>query len=181
MTTRDLSHIALFAAVTAALGLAPAIAVPLVPVPITAQTLGLMLAGSILGARKGALSQLVFVVLVAVGLPLLAGGRGGLGVLLAPGGGFVLGFPLGAWVVGLLTERMWTSYSLARALIANVVGGILAVYAIGIPYLALLGDLSLAQAAAGSAAFLPGDTLKAVLAALAAVTVRRAYPILRPA
>lgn len=179
MSTRDLAHVALFAAVTAALGLAPAIPLPFLPVPITAQSLGPMLAGSVLGARRGALSQLTFLVLVAAGLPLLAGGRGGLGVFLGPSGGFLLGFAAGALVVGLLTERFWDSYDLPRALAANVVGGIGVVYALGIPVLAVLGDLSLGQATVGSLAFVPGDLVKAGTAAVVAVTVRRAYPVLQ--
>lgn len=180
MKTRDLAYIALFAAITAALGLAPPVPVPVIPVPITAQTLGVMLAGSILGARRGGLSQLAFVGLVAAGLPLLAGGRGGLGVLSGPSAGFVLGFPVGAFVVGWLTERMWAGYDLKRALAATIGGGVLAIYAIGIPFLALRGGLSLAQATVGSLVFLPGDLLKAVIAAGAAVTVRRAYPVAQP-
>ena len=78
MKTKDLAYIALFAAITAVLGLVPAVQVG--PVPITAQTLGVMLAGSILGARRGFLSQLLFLVLVAIGLPVLPGGGGGLAV-----------------------------------------------------------------------------------------------------
>ena len=83
MKTKDLAYIALFAAITAVLGLLPAIPVPAVPVPITAQTLGVMLAGAVLGARRGFLALLLFLVLVAVGLPVLAGGRGGLAVFAA--------------------------------------------------------------------------------------------------
>ena len=72
MKTRDLVHVALFAAILAALGLMPPLLLPFIPVPITAQTLGVMLAGSILGARKAFLSLVLFHVLVAAGLPLLA-------------------------------------------------------------------------------------------------------------
>jgi biotin transport system substrate-specific component len=180
MSTRDLAYLALFAAVTAALGVLPAVALPFVPVPVTAQTLGPMLAGSVLGARRAGLSQLVFVVLVAAGLPLLAGGRGGLGVFAGPSGGFVLAFPIGAFVVGLVTERFWKRYTLARALVATVSGGILAVYAVGIPYLAVMGDLTVAEAAVGSLAFVPGDLVKAAVASSVAVTVRRAYPVMEP-
>lgn len=180
MTTKDLARVALFAAVTAALGLIPPIVVPVVPVPITAQTLGLMLAGAILGARKAAASQLVFVVLVAAGLPFLAGGRGGLGVLLGPSGGFVLAFPVGAFVVGWITQQWWDRFSLWRAGVATMAGGVVGIYAIGVPYLALVGDLSLRQALIGSLVFLPGDILKAGLAASVAATVRRAYPIAVP-
>ncbi|HEX8434993.1 biotin transporter BioY, partial [Archangium sp.] len=88
MKTRDLVHVALFAALVAALGLMPPLMLPFIPVPITAQTLGVMLAGSTLGARKAGLSLLLFQVLVLAGLPLLAGGHGGLAVLPGPTGGF---------------------------------------------------------------------------------------------
>ncbi|WP_338518407.1 biotin transporter BioY [Erwinia aphidicola] len=71
-------YIALFAAITAALGLFPAFSLPVIAVPITAQTLGPMLAGAIAGAKRGALALVLFVLLVAIGLPLLAAG-GGLG------------------------------------------------------------------------------------------------------
>ena len=64
------------------LGLIPPIALSITPVPITLQSLGVMLAGGLLGSRLGALSQLVFLLIVGVGAPLLAGGRGGLGVFL---------------------------------------------------------------------------------------------------
>ncbi|WP_230048946.1 biotin transporter BioY, partial [Erwinia aphidicola] len=79
MSTRDIVYIALFAAITAALGLFPAFSLPVIAVPITAQTLGPMLAGAIAGAKRGALALVLFVLLMAIGLPLLAGGRGGLG------------------------------------------------------------------------------------------------------
>ncbi|WWH76667.1 biotin transporter BioY [Erwinia aphidicola] len=84
MSTRDIVYIALFAAITAALGLFPAFSLPVIAVPITAQTLGPMLAGAIAGAKRGALALVLFVLLVAIGLPLLAGGRGAWGFSLAP-------------------------------------------------------------------------------------------------
>ena len=65
-----------------------------------------MLAGGILGARKGLLAVLVFLVLTTAGLPLLAGGRGGLGVWAAPSAGYLVGWLVGAWVIGLLTARI---------------------------------------------------------------------------
>ncbi len=180
MSARDLSYIAMFAALVAVLGLFPPVAVPIVPVPITAQTLGVMLAGSLLGARRGALSLVAFLALVAVGLPVLSGGRGGLGVFAGPSGGFLLAWPLGAAAIGLLTERLWPGYSLARALLANAVGGILVIYAVGVPFLAAVADLTLAKAAAGSLAFIPGDLVKVAVASAVAVTVQRAYPVLQP-
>jgi len=182
MKISDIVYIALFAAITAVLGLAPPVTLPVVPVPITAQLLGVMLAGSILGAWRGGLALLLFIALVGAGLPLLAGGRGGLGVLLfSPSAGFLLSWPIAAFVIGWLTERAWAQFNFARALAINVVGGIGVVYALGIPGVALMGDLTLAQAAAGSAIFIPGDIIKAVVAALAAVFVRRGYPLIERA
>jgi biotin transport system substrate-specific component len=182
MRVNDIVFIALFAAITAALGLAPPITLPVIPVPITAQTLGVILAGSILGAWRGGLALLLFIALVAAGLPVLSGGRGGLGVLLfSPSAGFLLAFPVAAFVIGWLTERVWRRFDLLRAFLINVVGGVGVVYAIGIPGVALIGDLSLVQAAAGSAVFIPGDLIKAGIAALAAVFVRRGYPLIEGA
>jgi biotin transport system substrate-specific component len=103
MKSRDLAYIALFAAIVAALGLLPPVPVPGIPVPITAQTLGVMLAGSVLGARRGGLALLVFLAVVAVGLPVLSGGRGGLGVFVGPSAGFLYSWPLAAFVIGAAT------------------------------------------------------------------------------
>lgn len=178
LSTKDLSYIAIFAALVAALGLFPPIPVPVIPVPVTAQTMGVMLAGSILGSKRAGLSMLVFLALVALGIPALAGGRGGLGVFAGPSGGFLIGWPIGAFVIGLLTESSWDRYTVTRGVAFNVVGGIGAVYAVGIPWLAAMTDVALYQAAAASAAFLPGDAVKAVAAAWVAVAIRRAYPLI---
>jgi biotin transport system substrate-specific component len=168
---KALVRAALFAALIAALGLLPPIPVPVIPVPVTAQTLGVMLAGAVLGPRRGALAVLIFLGAVLLGFPLLAGGRGGLGVLAGPGAGFLLGWVAGAFVTGLLSGK-----SLPRLILACLVGGIGAVYVIGVPWMALAADLSLGQALVASAAFLPGDILKAGLAAFAARAVQRGLP-----
>ncbi len=180
MKTRDLVHVALFAALVAVLGLLPPLALPFIPVPITAQTLGVMLAGSILGARKALLSLLLFHVLVAAGLPLLAGGNGGLAVYVGPTGGFFVGFLPAAFLIGWLTERAWTRLSVPLAFAINVLGGICVLYAVGIPWLAVAAKLPLAKAALGSLAFVPGDCVKAAIAASAAVTLKRAWPLIQP-
>lgn len=180
MKTRDLVHVSLFAALVAALGLMPPIPLPFVPVPITAQTLGVMLAGSVLGARKGFLSLLLFQALVAAGLPLLAGGNGGLAVLAGPTGGFFAAFSPAALVVGFLVERTWARLTVPRAFLCNALGGVVLVYLVGIPWLAAVAGLSLGQAALGSAAFLPGDMFKAAVAASVAVTLKRAFPLIEP-
>jgi biotin transport system substrate-specific component len=174
----DLALVAVFAALIAALGLPG----PLHPfggqVPITAQTLGVMLAGSVLGARRGALAVLTFLVLVAAGLPLLAGGRGGLGVFAGPSAGFLIGWVPGAWVTGRLVELARHRFMLGWAVLANLAGGVLVVYALGIPVMAERVGLSLLGALRASWVFVPGDVVKAVLAALVAQGVHRGYPVL---
>jgi biotin transport system substrate-specific component len=179
LTTRDMVHIALFAAIMAALGLLPPIPVGFIPVPITAQSMGVMLAGSILGAKRGGLAILLFLALVAVGLPLLAGGRGGLGVFFGPTAGFLISWPIGAFVTGWLTERFWKRLGFAHLLGACAAGGIFVVYVIGIIGLSLIAGLPLEKAAAGSITFIPGDLVKAVIAAFVARTVNRSYPVIR--
>jgi biotin transport system substrate-specific component len=175
--TKDLAYIALFAAITAVLGLVPALQVG--PVPITAQTLGVMLAGSVLGARRGFLSQLLFLALVAVGLPVLPGGGGGLAVFAGPTAGYLISWPIAAFVIGLLTERVWDRYNVAWGVLANVLGGIVVVYAIGVPVLKAVAGLPWTDALwFGAAVFIPGDLVKAVLAAVIAAQVRRSYPVI---
>ncbi|MCI1207729.1 MAG: biotin transporter BioY [Microbacteriaceae bacterium] len=181
LTTRDLARIAVFAALLAVLGLIGPIPVPGLPVPVTAQTLGVMLAGTVLGAKRGTASVVLFILLVLIGLPLLSGGRGGPGVLLAPTAGYLVGWIPGVVVTGLIAHagtrlRWW------RVLLGAIVGGVLVVYAFGIPGTALLGHIPLRAALIGALAFIPGDILKAILATLITLAVWRAAPdVLAPA
>ncbi|CAA9324217.1 MAG: Substrate-specific component BioY of biotin ECF transporter [uncultured Nocardioidaceae bacterium] len=180
LTSRDLALVAVFVGVMAALGLVPAFYPFGAAVPITAQSLGVMLAGAVLGARRGALSMVVFVVLVAAGLPLLAGGVGGLGMFATPRAGFLLGFPAAAYVVGRLTERHGPAYPLAWGVIANVVGGILVLYVFGILGIMAVAQVGIDKATTLVAIFIPGDLLKAVVAGLVARGVHAGYPGLLP-
>lgn len=180
LTAQDLARIAVFAALIAVLGLPGTIFVFGGAVPITAQTLGVMLAGSVLGARRGFLACLTFVVLVAAGLPLLAGGRGGLGVFAGPTAGYVLAFPLAALGIGWVWERLprHDALGLALGLAANVGFGMALVYAVGAPVQAWRTHTNLAVALlTGVVVFLPGDAVKAVVATLVARLVHRAYPV----
>ncbi|WP_402464532.1 biotin transporter BioY [Isoptericola aurantiacus] len=171
----DAARVATFAALIAVLGLPGSISLFGNAVPVTLQTLGVMLAGAILGARRGALAVVTFLALVAAGLPLLAGGRGGLGAFAGPSAGYLVGFVAGAYVTGLLVERL-RRVTFLGVLGAAVVGGIAAVYAVGLPVQALVTGLPLAQTAALSAVFLPGDLLKALACAAITVGVARSYP-----
>ena len=123
---RNIVYIALFAALIAVLGLVPRIELA-AGVPITAQSLGVMLCGTVLGSRRGALAVLLFVALLAVGLPLLSGGANLWAVWGTPRIGFVIGFPFAAFVAGWVMERTTLSVGFAGfagALIGGMVVGI---------------------------------------------------------
>ncbi|WP_037449973.1 biotin transporter BioY [Skermanella stibiiresistens] len=179
MVVKHVVHIALFAAIVAALGLMPPIPLPVIPVPITAQSMGAMLAGSILGARRGGLALVVFIALVMIGMPILSGGRGGFGVFMGPTAGFILSWAVAAFMIGHLTERSWSRLTLARLIAFNVLGGIVVVYGIGIAWLSLVSGVPIDKALYGSAVFIPGDIVKCVLASMIAMTVKRSYPVIR--
>lgn len=171
---RNLTHIALFAALIAVLGLVPKIDLA-AGVPITAQSLGIMLCGTVLGARRGALAVLLFLALVAAGLPLLSGGRGGLGVFAGPSVGYLVGFPVAAFVTGWLMERTTLSTGLAAGA-ASVIGGIGLLYVFGIGGMALMLGVTPTEAAFLGMAFLPGDIVKAVLAGMVTQSLARMRP-----
>ncbi len=174
---KTVARVALFAALIAALGLIPQITIPLAGgVPITAQTLGVMLAALILGPWRGALAILVFIAVVALGAPLLAGGRGGLGVFVGPTVGFLIGWPVAAIVIGLLYRTCLRSGPMLAGVIASVIGGILVLYAFGVVGLAIVAEMSLLKALTAVLIFIPGDILKAVIAAYINREVRRARP-----
>ncbi|GLI28541.1 biotin transporter BioY [Agromyces rhizosphaerae] len=175
-TVRDLAQIAVFAALIAGLSLPGAIPIGSLGVPITLQTLGVMLAGAILGPRKGTLAVTTYVVLALIGLPILPGGRGGLGVFVGPTGGYLLGFILGAFVIGWCTARLLPRYRILPALLVTAIGGIVAIYLIGIPWTAVSVGIPLDVAALGALAFIPGDLIKVVATVLVAAAVHRAWP-----
>ncbi|MFI6501256.1 biotin transporter BioY [Nonomuraea typhae] len=176
----DLARVSVFAALIAVLGLPGSLNVFGNAVPITLQTFGVMLAGLILGTWRAALAVIVLLVLVAVGFGLLAGGRGGLGVFAGASAGYLIGWIPGAAVTGWIAERGGAKPGLVRLLAAALVGGIGVIYLLGVPVQALVTGLPLWATLVGSAIYLPGDLLKAVLAALVARGVQRAYPAAAP-
>lgn len=183
MSTRDLVLAALFTAIIIVLGLIPPVPLAFLPVPITAQSMGVMLAGCIIGAKRGALAYVFLVILVAVGLPVLSGGRGGLGVLMGPTAGYIFGWIVGTCVTGIVAQKVVREgqsavQQLGGFLLASVIGGIVVVYAFGMPWLSFINGTPLDTVVKGSVVFLPGDILKAVIAALAARAVMVGYPLL---
>ncbi|MDR0959829.1 MAG: biotin transporter BioY [Propionibacteriaceae bacterium] len=178
-TAKDVALIALFAAFICVLGLTPRIALPFLPTPFTIQTLGVLLAGGVLGAHRGAWATALFLVLVAVGLPVLPGGVGGIGMLAGPTAGFLWTYPAGAWVTGMLVERWWRKLSWLRGFVAAVAGSV-AVYPLGHAWIAVTTGMSATTASWSWVVYLPGDLIKSALAASVIVTMKRAYPLLDP-
>ena len=178
MSGRDLALVAAFAAFIVVLGLPGALFAGS-PVPITLQTLGVMLAGALLGWRRGLMAVLVVIALCAVGLPVLAGGRGGLGVFAGPTAGFLLGWAPAVAVTGFLVERA-RRLSALRLFAAILLGGIGVLHVFGIAGMMARAGLTLSAAVLADAAFLPGDLVKVLLATFAAATVHRAMPDLLP-
>lgn len=177
---RAIVRIALFAAIIAALGLLPKFDLPLLPgIPVTAQTLGVMLAGIFLGARNGALAVLLFLFVVALGAPFLSGGRGGLTVFYGPSVGYLAGWVIGAFVCGAIMQHVKVEPKWLRAWLAAFIGGLVVVHAFGIAGLAWKANLALQQAAMLDLAFVPGDMLKTIAAAMIAVAVLRSIPSFR--
>ncbi len=146
-------------------GLTAQVEIPLWPVPLTLQTLGVFFTGAVLGGRRGALALLLYLAEGAAGLPVFAGGASGGTHVLGPTGGYLAGFVFAAGVVGLLAERGWDR-QLVWTMLAMVVGN-LVVYAFGVAWLSIfLSDIGTALIQ-GMLVFMPGDLVKIAIAALA--------------
>ncbi|WP_163850024.1 biotin transporter BioY [Pseudooceanicola aestuarii] len=172
---RNLVLVALFAALIAVLGLVPPLTL-ISGVPISAQSLGVMLAGCVLGSKRGALAVLLFLALVAIGLPVLSGGRGGLGVFASPTAGFLVAFPIAAFVTGCVCELWTRPRPEIPAFAGCLLGGIVVMYAIGTIGMMLTLDLTFPKAAALNLPFIPGDLVKAAIAAFLTGAIWKARP-----
>ena len=176
MTSGDLTQAAVFAALIAALGLPGTISIGPSGVPITVQTLGVMLAGAILGPRKGALAVGLFAILAIAGLPILAGARTGLVSLASPTAGFFVGWLPAVIVIGALTATMMPRYKVFWGIVFNIAGGMVVIYAFGTVGLMIRTDLSWWAALSTNGIYVAGDIAKAVLTAFVAAQVHRARP-----
>lgn len=181
-TGTDVALIAAFAALIAVCAILPAIRVA-GPVPITLQTFAVLLSGAVLGARRGALAVLLYLAVGAAGLPVFSGGAAGLGVFAGPTAGYLIGFPIAAFLCGLLVRRI-PRRRMAPAVPAVFVAGLLssavAIHTLGMTGLVLRADMTWGQAFATDAVFWIGDVIKNVAMAVTAVAVHRAFPDLLP-
>jgi biotin transport system substrate-specific component len=133
-----------------------------------------MLCGTVLGAKRGALAVLLFLV-VGLIVPVFPGFTTTWQKIQSPSIGYVVGFPIAAFVAGLITQN--TKLALFPAAFAGaLIGGIAVLYAFGIPGMAYMLDKPLPDMAMAAAAFLPGDLIKAVLAALITKSIAQMRP-----
>ena len=169
---RKLVYTALFAALTA---VGAFLRIPMGYSSVTLQYLFTAMAGLLLGRRWGALSQVVYVLLGLVGLPIFTMG-GGFGYVFQPTFGFLLGLIPAAWVVGAVTGESLDPKRMALASLA----GLAALYAVGMPYMALIlnaymgKDMTFSALLwAGMPPYLPGDAVKIIVAAGVCPVLRR--------
>ena len=161
---RDVILIVLGALFVAALAQVE-IPLPFTPVPITGQTFGVLLVGAALGSKRGAASLTAYLAMGVFGLPFFAGGAHGMEIVLGATGGYLIGFVVAAYVIGLLAER-GLERSVRTSLLPFFVGTVI-IYTCGVAWLTvLLGSFSKAVAA-GLLPFLVGDAIKLVAASLA--------------
>jgi biotin transport system substrate-specific component len=148
--------------------------IPIGPVPMVLSTLFVLLSGLLLGSRWGLISMGIYLLIGAMGIPVFAGGKGGIAHFFGPTGGYLLGYVLSAWITGFISER--SRGSAALDVIAILVGS-LAVYWIGVPWLKIMMKMSWTKTfAAGMIPFLIGDAVKGTAAFILARSTR---PMLR--
>jgi len=160
----QMTLISLFAALTA---VGAFISIPLYPVPLTLQTLFTLLAAMTLGSVMGMSSQIIYVLLGVIGLPVFAGFKAGIGILFGPTGGFLIGFIISAYVIGKIieakNEKNFFYYFLAG------LSGMIIIYITGITQLSLVTGIGVKKALiVGMFPFLPGDILKIIAASFIA-------------
>lgn len=168
--TLDLSVCALFVALSAVLS---QITIPIGIVPINLTHISVFLAAGLLGSRYGTFSQIGYVFLGMVGLPVFTGFNGGLGVIFSPTGGFIFGYLACTFITAYIIERFGSSF---KVLIPAMYAGWLVTYALGVPwFMAVTGTNSVTAAiSACMLPFLPGDLAKTVLSA---ILINRLRPV----
>lgn len=175
----DLALVSAFAALIAVCAILPAIKVGAGIVPITLQTFAVLLAGAVLGARRGFLAVLLYIAAGAAGLPVFSGGASGLAVLTGPTAGYIAGFPLAAALCGFLVERLprrQAATNVPLVFLSGLVSSALFIHTLGMAGLVLRVDLTWAQAFDIDKVFWVGDALKNLAMALVATAVHRAFP-----
>ncbi|MCG0275248.1 MAG: biotin transporter BioY [Thermosediminibacteraceae bacterium] len=167
----DITYCALFAALTAVLSYIR-IPLPFSPVPVTLQTLAVMLAGSLLPPKTAFLCMVVYISMGIAGLPVFSAGAAGLGALIGPTGGYIMSWPIAAYIIAFMLRKRNPTFLML--ILSNILGGIIVVYTAGTFYLALITDMDITAAVtAGALPFIPGDLLKVLAASLLSSSLRK--------
>lgn len=171
LSTRALIQCSMFAALTAVLSQI-AIPLPFTPVPINLATLAVLASGAILGAKSGAISQIVYMILGACGIPVFAQMTAGIGIILGPTGGYIIGYVAAAFVAGFITDRYNTSFI---AYPVAIMLGTMSCYAFGtVWFMAVTGNSFVPSLIMCVIPFIPGDVLKIIATSLLASRLRPA-------
>jgi biotin transport system substrate-specific component len=174
LKAQDIVIVALFSTLTA-IGSFIHVLLPFNPVPITLQTLFTYMAGALLGSYLGALSQLIFILVGVSGLPVFAGGNAGLSVLIGPTGGYLVGFIVGAFTIGMMTE-VKNNNGFLWLLMCMMVGTTI-IYTFGVVQLMNWMKIDLETAVfMGVLPFIAGGLLKMLVATLTIHRIRRKLP-----
>ncbi|ANZ32719.1 biotin transporter BioY [Staphylococcus carnosus] len=166
MTTKHITFTAIMTAIIALLGLVPPIPLPFMPVPIVLQNIGIFLAGILLGKKYGTISVIVFLILAACGLPVLSGGRGGIGLFAGPSAGFLFLYPVVAFLIGWYRDRTIERINFIKIFIPVIIAGVLLLDIAGTLIMGMITNMPLSKAFFLSFVFMPGDIVKAVIASL---------------
>ncbi|OPJ64432.1 biotin transporter BioY [Clostridium oryzae] len=168
ISTKDLTLCGLFAAITCVLAQI-SIQLPFSPVPFTLQVMAVYLAGVILGGKRGFISQLVYVALGAIGVPVFANFTGGASIILGPTGGFVIAFPFMALIAGYSTNKYKSKIYIVIAMII----ALLFCYIFGAVWLSVIGKMSFTSALKVAVLpFILFDAVKIVIVAIIGLNVR---------
>jgi biotin transport system substrate-specific component len=176
--SRDIALVAAFAALISASAYIGAIPVGSAGVPITLQTLTVMLAGCVLGPLRGFSAVTLYLALGAVGLPVFAEHSSGIGVFSGPSGGYLLSFPIAAALGGFLVAYVARERR-TRAIVVffcSLAASVLVIHPLGILGMMLHFDVSFLEAASWDVPFWLGDLVKTSLVAMIAAEVHRAFP-----
>ncbi|MFE4836460.1 biotin transporter BioY [Arthrobacter sp. NPDC056691] len=175
----DLGLIAVFAALVAASALVAAIPVGGLGVPITLQTLAVMLTGLALGPGRAFAAVGLHTLLGLAGLPIFSGGRSGLGILAGPSAGYIIAFPLAAAAVGWLAAvviRRTVKFRAVFLFAAAMAASIVLIHGLGIAGMMVNAKLDFSKAFLADLPFYPGDIIKNVLAVAVAIALHKAFP-----
>ena len=177
---QSLALISVFAALIAASAIVPGIPVGSFGVPITLQTLAIMVTGLVLGGSRAAAAVALYLLLAFAGLPIFSGGRAGLAVLAGGSAGYIVGFLLAALLVGMAAEQIIRRLPAKRRgpwfFLAAIMVSVVASHMLGVLGMMVNLKLSWQAAFASDLIFYPGDIVKDAVASVAAVAAHRAFP-----